>query len=272
MCTCWLQLHFSSKSNCRAAAALTAMPGRRGKEERSKITITWEDCAQLVKEHVEDPGELGSQEPRMHATTETIIVQYSMFLQALISKTNRCSVHILKHACKHAFDVSWDIADWWAQSVHNAFVQCVSTGRNMKDGTRLVAEVAATATAFKRKLSFSPSPSSSPAAERGAEGRSSTAERLALAMWEPLKQECPVPTKKELLGPKKELLGPLAAGPPSSNVEDALSLWADAGSMPLCKEEPRDEKPPAQVVRAVHACTLVNRGYVFACVLCINVH
>ena len=102
------------------------------------------------------------------------------------------------------------------------------------------------------------------------EGRSSTAERLALAMWEPLKQECPVPTKKELLGPKKELLGPLAAGPPSSNVEDALSLWADAGSMPLCKEEPRDEQPAAQVVRAVHACTLVNRGYVFACVLCIN--
>ena len=271
MCTCWLQLHFSSKSNCRAAAALTAMPGRRGKEERSKITITWEDCAQLVKEHVEDPGELGSQEPWMHATTETIIVQYSMFLQALISKTNRCSVHILKHACKHAFDVSWDIADWWAQSVHNAFVQCVSTGRNMKDGTRLVAEVAATATAFKRKLSISPSPSCSPSAERTAEDRTSTAERLARAMWAPLKQECPSATKTEVLGPQNELIGPPAAGPPSSNVEDALSLWADLpSSMPLCNKEPRDEKPPAQVVRAVHACTLVNRGYVFACVLALH--
>ena len=175
MCTCWLQVHFRSKSNCRAAAALTAM-SRRGKEERSKITITVEECAQLAKEHVEHPGVLGTDEPWMHATTEAHIVQYSVFLQALIGKTNRCSVHILKHACRHAFAVSWEIADWWAQRVQTAFVQCVSTGRNMKDGTRLVAEVAATASAFKRKLSFSPSPSSSPAAERGAEG-------VPLAAW-----------------------------------------------------------------------------------------
>ena len=32
---------------------------RRGKEERSKITITVEECAQLAKEHVEHPGVLG---------------------------------------------------------------------------------------------------------------------------------------------------------------------------------------------------------------------
>jgi hypothetical protein len=147
----------------------------------------------------------------------------------------------------------------------------VSTGRNMKDVTRLVAEVAATATAFKRKLSISPSPSCSPSAERTAEDRTSTAERLARAMWAPLKQECPSATKTEVLGPQNELIGPPAAGPPSSNVEDALSLWADLpSSMPLCNKEPRDEKPPAQVVRAVHACTLVNRGYVFACVLALH--
>ena len=127
-----------------------------------------------------------------------------------------------------------------------------------RDGTRLKSEVATTALAFKRKLSPSPSPQPSPSlvrvkAEVQVERGSSSAERAASAMWDlkPVKQECPVP-------PKQELPGPPAIFPAS--VEAAVSLWAD------CKEEPRDEKPKEQVVvRAMHACALVNRGSLLAC-------
>ena len=144
-------------------SALTAMSSagdeRRGKEEGSKITISIEDCARLAKMHVEDPV---VHEHWMGEFTEALIVRYSVFLQALIAINNRCSHQILKHACRRIFEASWDIADWWAHQVHSAFKQCVATGRNMKDGTRLPFEVAATASAFKRKLSPSPPPSPSP--------------------------------------------------------------------------------------------------------------
>ena len=236
--------------------AMSTGDKRRGKEERAKITISVEKCAHLVKMHVEDPV---VHEQWMQESIEAIIIRYSVFLQALIAVTNRCSVNILKNACKRMFEAPGEIADHWANKVHKAFQRCVTTGRTMKDGARLKSEVATTAFAFKRKLSPSPSPQpSSPSlvrvkAEVQVERGSSSAERAASAMWdlEPVKQECPVP-------PKQELPGPPAIFPAS--VEAAVSLWAD------CKEEPRDEKPKEQVVvRAMHACALVNRGSLLAC-------
>lgn len=220
----------------------------RGQDNRSRITITAEQMIALMHFHVPDPV---NEDGWLKEDSQQIIKRYALFLQALISLTDRVSHQELKRCVKEVWDLIWDMADAWAHKVHLAFRSLVSTSRHMVDGTKMDPEIATVAGTFKRKLSRSLTPSqrsASPADTVERERTTMSQEALASSIWDtprPLKKELPASLEKEPTRPPSISLGPITSGDGPQNA-NALRLW---GILPAAEEKPRDTDEAKPQVR-----------------------
>ena len=244
----------SAKS--RDATKSGQAPGKRlfvnnQKSERSKVTITAEQCTQAVIQYVGDPT---LEDRWMTESVADTVKRYRGFLQALIKLTSRIQYHMLKRCVKQVWELNWDYADAWAQKLALAFQSMRTTARNMKDGTRMDGDVASLAQSFKRTLTPSPSPSSSRAGDKKERIFSQAA--LALALWgtpaaptEVL--ELPSPVKKELRGPPSlHMNQSMTSGSSCSQAEIAARMWGALPTPARSKEEQRDTDKATQQVLA----------------------
>ena len=223
------------------------------KGERSKVTITEEQCTQAIIRYVGDPTQ---EEFWMTEGSPEIIKRYGNFLQALLALTPRIPYHMLKRSVKHVWELNWDYADAWAQKLTLAFGQLRTTARTMTDGSRMDRDVANVALRIKRTLTPSPSPSSrSPRRDVKKERTISQAE-IAIAIWEPGSPrrlpEMPSPMKKELRGPPSLHMAQSTTTSDStcSQAEIAARLWGDLPTPARSKEEQRDTDKATQQVLA----------------------
>ena len=223
------------------------------KAERSKVTITEEQCTQATIRYVGDP----TKEDRwMNESTTDIVKRYGAFLQALIALTPRIPYQMLKKCVKNVWELNWDYADAWAQKLHLAFGSLRKTATRMKDGSRMDGDVASVAQSFKRTLTPSPSPSPRPEPKK-----TISQAALALSLWDAPGPrglpELPSPVKKELKGPPSLHMAQSTTTSDSScsQAEIAARMWGALPTPARSKEEQRDtdkatQQVPAHAVRA----------------------
>ena len=225
------------------------------KAERSKVTITEEQCTQCILRYVGDPTQ---HERWMSESSIEIVKRYGSFLQALIALTLRIPYQMLKKCVKNVWELNWDYADAWAQKLHLAFQQLRTTARNMRDGSRMDGDVASVAQSFKRTLTPSPSPSPRPEPKKE---RPISQAALALSLWETPGPrglpELPSPVNKELKGPPSLHMAQSTTTSDSScsQAEIAARMWGALPTPARSKEEQRDtdkatQQVPAHAVRA----------------------
>ena len=219
------------------------------KAERSKVTITEEQCTQCILRYVGDPTQ---HERWMSESSIEIVKRYGSFLQALIALTLRIPYQMLKKCVKNVWELNWDYADAWAQKLHLAFQQLRATARNMTDGSRMDENVKSVAQSFKRTLSPSPSPTPRPEPKK-----TISQAALAASLWE-------VPGPRGLPEPPSPVKGPpslhtaqstTTSGSSCSQAEKAARMWGALPTPARSKEEQRDtDKATQQVLaHAVHA-------------------